>query len=162
VEHLNGSPEVMAYSSINAAGSALVWNYGPTAQSLVIGCTLEDKNAGPANGPLNWNELSSDLIVASHFSSTVGIYSLEGCIRQGFLPRLASFDWGQTVTVSADAMKQAQQFRQRVGLAIWIISRLPYFLAAALLLVLYLLYRLRLRRREKKRLAQIAQGGQMT
>jgi hypothetical protein len=116
VEHLNGSPEVMAYSSINAAGSALVWNYGPTAQSLVIGCTLEDKNAGPANGPLNWNELSSDLIVASHFSSTVGIYSLEGCIRQGFLPRLASFDWGQTVTVSADAIKQAQQFRQRVGL----------------------------------------------
>lgn len=142
---------LMAYSSLNhAAGSALVWNYGPEAQTLAVGSTLYDKNAGPANDPLNWNELSNDLIVASHFTPTVGIYSLEGCIRQGFVPRLASFDWGQTVTIPAAAIKVTNQFHKRVRIAIWILSRLPYFLIALILLAIYVLFRLVQRRRKKK------------
>jgi hypothetical protein len=142
---------LMAYSSVNhAAGAALVWNYGPGAQALAVGSTLFDKNAGPGNGPLNWNELSNDLIVASHFTPTVGIYSLEGCIRQRFMPRLAAFDWGQTVTIPASAMKVTQQFHKRIRIAIWILSRLPYFLIAVILLAIYAIFRL-VRRRRKRR-----------
>lgn len=156
---VRGNEEVlMAYSSMNhAAGSGLVWNYAPESQALAVGSTFYDKNAAPANGPLNWNELSNDLIVASHFTSTVGIYSLEGCIRQGFLPRLAAFDWEQTVTIPTSAIQITNQFHKRVRLAIWVLSRLPYILIALILLVIYVIFRLIQRRRRKKRLAQTAQ-----
>ena len=160
---VRGDEEVlMAYGSLDhAAGAGLVWNYGPAAQVLAVGSTLADKNAGPGNGPLNWQELSNDLVVASHFTATVGIYSLEGCIRQGFLPQLATLDWGQTVTIPASAMKVTAQLHKRVRIAIWILSRLPYFLIAVILLAIYGIFRLMQRRRRKKRLAQIAQGGRI-
>jgi hypothetical protein len=34
---------------------------------------------------LSWDEFSKDLITASHFTHIVGIYSLSGCVQQGFL-----------------------------------------------------------------------------
>ena len=75
----------------------MVWSYGHDTQTLAVGTTLGsgDAKTNAKFGPLNWDEFSRDVTVASHFSQTVGVYNLEGCVRQGFLPRLITMDWNQ-------------------------------------------------------------------
>jgi len=40
-----------------------------------------------------WEELSRDLLLASGVTRDIFVFSLEGCVRQGFLERLLDFDW---------------------------------------------------------------------
>jgi hypothetical protein len=76
--------------------------------------------------------------VAAHFSHVVGVYSLEGCIRHGFLPRMVSLDWGQTVTIPVEQVAAAQKFDEHLRHAIWIFSRLPYVVVVLLVVVVVL------------------------
>jgi hypothetical protein len=117
---VRGDREVlMLYSSFNrTADSALIWQYGPSAQLIVIGITAGDPQPDARMGPLSWEELSHDLIVASHFSPVVGIYNLEGSARRGFLLRLKALDWNQPVIISADQNRQVIRFRAR-GAGAW-------------------------------------------
>lgn len=126
---VRGDREVlMLYSSFNrSADSALIWQYGPSAQRIVVGITAGDPQAGARMSSLSWEELSHDVIVAGHFSPVVGIYNLEGCVRRGLLAQLITLDWNQPVIISADQNRQMIRFRARVQAAIWTLSRLPYF-----------------------------------
>jgi hypothetical protein len=137
---------LMLYSSFkHESGGALIWKYGPDAQTIVVGVTAGDPQPDPKFRPLNWEELSRDLVIASHFTREVGVYSLEGCVRQGFLGRLVKFDWSQTVSISADSMARVARFRLIVQAVLWTVSRLPY-LIAALVAVIWFLWRRRRRR----------------
>jgi len=143
---VRGNEEVlMAYSSFNhKAGSAVVWNYGHDAQLLAVGSTLSsgDPQMDAKFGPLNWNEFSSDLRVASHFSREIGVYNLEGCLRQNFLSRLKTLDWSQGVTLPAAKTARVHRFRFEVQAILWTASHLLYFiLALAVLVWLLVLYR---------------------
>ncbi len=150
---------LMVYSSFNhALDAALVWGYGPDAHTIAVGSTA---SAGGAEldakfGPLNWDEFSRDLIVASHFSHEVGVYSLEGCVRQGFLPRLKTLDWTQPVTLSPATVEKVRKFRQRVQTMLWIASHILYFTAAVLLAIVGLVVYWRRRRRLRARRMAIA------
>lgn len=125
---------LMPYSSFNrTADSALIWQYGPSAQRIVVGITAGDPQPGVRRGTLTWEELSHDVIVASHFSPVVGIYNLEGCVRRGLLAQLIALDWNQPVIISADQNRQVIRLRARVQAALWTLSRLPYFALAMLL-----------------------------
>jgi len=127
--------------------------YGPQTQTLAVGITSDDKAAGLTG--LSWDEFSRDLIVGAHFSRVVGVYSLEGCIRYGYLPRMIALDWGQTVTIPAGQVAAAQKFDKHARHAIWICSRLPYVVIA--LLVLAIPFAWWLSRREKRRNARAAE-----
>ena len=143
---VRGDREVlMLYSSFNrAADSALIWQYGPSAQFIVVGITAGDPQPDARMGPLSWEELSHDVIVASHFSPVVGIYNLEGSVHRGLLPRLQALDWNQPVIMSADQNRHMIRFRARVQAALWTFSRLPYFaLAISIADAWYLLRRRR-------------------
>jgi hypothetical protein len=147
VDVRGGREVLMLYSSFNrAADSALIWQYGPSAQLIAIGITEGDPQPGARMGPLSWEDLSHDLIVASHFSPVVGIYNLEGSARRGFLPRLKALDWNTPVIISADQNRQVIRFRARVQAALWTLSRLPYFALAILLADACFLLRRRRRR----------------
>ena len=136
----------MLYSSFNrTADSALIWQYGPSAQLIVVGITAGDPQPGARMGPLSWEELSHDVIVASHFSPVVGIYNLEGSVHRGFLPQLKTLDWNQAVTISAGQNRQMIRFRARVQAALWTLSHLPYFALAILLTDAWFLLRRRRR-----------------
>jgi len=152
---VRGNEEVlMAYSSFNhAAGGGVPLMYGPQTQTLAVGITSDDKAAGLTG--LSWDEFSRDLIVGAHFSRVVGVYSLEGCIRYGYLPRMIALDWGQTVTIPAGQVAAAQKFDKHARHAIWICSRLPYVVIA--LLVLAIPFAWWLSRREKRRNARAAE-----
>ncbi len=141
---------LMTYSSFNhPAGAAMVWSYGHDTQTLAVGTTLGsgDAKTDAKFGPLNWDEFSRDVTVASHFSQTVGVYNLEGCIRQGFLPRLITMDWNQVVTVPAAALARVRKFRQRVQAVLWAASHAVYFVAIFLIGIAWLI-RLRVRARK--------------
>ena len=86
----------MLYSSfLRAVGSGLIWAYGPEAAAIAVGTTggVPDIPGSPQMPTLNWEELVGDLRLARHFCDQILIHSLEGCVWQGFLPRLRSFEW---------------------------------------------------------------------
>lgn len=97
---------VMTYSSL----------LGPLGQGLVEGWTRESSavavgSTGGGVDPLpklSFQELSRDLRLAARGCRDVSIFSLEGCVMHGHLPRLIDFDW--TVPVSVP-------LGQRVGAA---------------------------------------------
>jgi hypothetical protein len=64
--------DVMIYTSYaRPAGSAIILDLGPYSQGIVVGITDGLSPAGSGYGPLDWDEFSSDLLVASHFASAV-------------------------------------------------------------------------------------------
>jgi hypothetical protein len=142
---VRGDREVlMTYTSFNhTLDAALIWEYGPEAQTLTVGVTAGDPQPASRFGPLTWDELSRDLLVAGHFSPVVGVYSLEGCVQRGYLPRLKTMDWSRSVTIPAEASRKVIQLRARIQSAIWIASHLPYFAAAIFLVDLWLIWRRR-------------------
>ncbi|MGA8618134.1 MAG: hypothetical protein WB660_06380 [Candidatus Sulfotelmatobacter sp.] len=143
---VRGDEEVlMTYSSFNhKAGAAMVWSYGQDTQALAVGSTLGSGNAAldAKYGPLNWEEFSRDTSVASHFSRQVGVYSLEGCVRQGFLPQLQSMDWNQGVEIPAAALVRMHRFRTLVQGILWTASHLLYFAILLLIALIWLIRRL--------------------
>ena len=142
VDVRGGREALMTYTSFNRAiDSALIWAYGPEAQILVVGSTAGGPEAGAKFAPLRWNELSRDALVASHFSRVVGVYSLEGCVHQGSLPRLRAMDWGQTVTIPAEARRKVIQLRARIQAALWTGSHLGYFVVVLVVGDLWLIGR---------------------
>jgi hypothetical protein len=133
---------LMTYTSFNhAIDSALIWEYGPDAQILTVGSTAGDTQPGAGFGPLTWREFTRDLIVAAHFSRVVGVYSLEGCVRQGYLPLLRNMNWGQSVTIPEEADRKVIRLRARIQAVLWTGSHLPYFVAAIVILDGWLLWR---------------------
>lgn len=129
---------LMTYSSFNhKLDSSVIWVYGPSAQAIAVGSTM-GSDSDPHFVPLNWDEFSRDVKVANHFSHTVGVYNLAGCIRQGFLSRLKTVNWSEPVTIPAESVRKAMQFRSRVQRVLWIASHLLYFIAAILIAVAWI------------------------
>ena len=154
---VRGDDEVlMLYTSLSRAlGAATIWAYGPEAQVIAVGSTATAGDAAmdARYPPLTWDEFSRDLIVASHFSSIVGVYSLEGCVRRGFMPKLKAMDWSRAVVIPAAQVDKARQFRSGVRAILWLGSHLLSVAAVALLLAALLLralFRWRRRRRARK------------
>lgn len=91
---------LMLYTSfVRPRGAALLWSYAPGTGSLAVGSTgggveLPGVLASP---PLDWTELSRDLRLAVRWTHDLHVFSLEGCVKQGFLSRLRVFDWDAPV-----------------------------------------------------------------
>ena len=91
----------MIYSSfMRALGPGLIWSYGPEASAIGVGTTGggPDIPGSPQMPSLTWEEFARDLRLARHWCDQILIHSLEGCVWQGFLGRLRSFDWTDTAT----------------------------------------------------------------
>ena len=143
---VRGDQEVlMLYTSYaGPAGAAIIWKLGPDAQSIAICCTDGDPRVNPA--VLDWSRFSRDLIVAGHFSHVIGVYDLEGCLRQGFLSRLKTMDWSQSVTLPADAMREANHRLLLIELVLWISSNILCLIFVFLLAIAFIGWRWRVRK----------------
>ena len=127
---------VMLYTSnARPVGAGMIWSLGPGDQGIVIGSTDGDGVPGSGNGPLDWNEFSRDLIVASHFTERIGVYDLEGCVRQGFLTPLLTVDWNGSVEIPAASIQRARRFGVLIRSALWIGSNLSYLIPSAFFLI---------------------------
>ncbi len=135
---------LMLYTNYTrAVGAGMIWSLGPSAQGIAIGSTDGDATPGSGTGPLDWSEFSRDLIVASHFTQQIGVYDLEGCIRQGFLPRLLAMDWNESVTIPAVSIQRAARLALIVRSVLWIGSNFPYLISGALLITVCIWWRRR-------------------
>lgn len=93
---------LMCYSSLpveqlnNDLGGALIASYGPDADGIGVGSvggrTMLDI-VGEGLPPLPWEAIERDLLLAAQYTDTIYLFSLEGFIERGLLPRLASLRW---------------------------------------------------------------------
>ncbi len=72
--------------------------------------------------PLTWDELARDLRLARRHTDDIHIFSLEGCVEQGYLDRLVDFDWGVPVE-SAEATERAATLTRRMRIALRALDR---------------------------------------
>lgn len=109
---------LMLYSSfVRPHGAGLLESYGPHARSIGVGSTgggVELPGAGAAP-PLTWEELSGDLRRARRLCADLHVFSLEGCVRQGFLPRLRDFDWGGPAEAPKTTTRRMKLMRRAGG-----------------------------------------------
>ena len=97
---------VMTYSSLlGPLGPGLVEGWTREGGAVAVGSTGGGVDPLPK---LSFDELSRDLRLAARVATDVSIFSLEGCVMHGHLPRLLDFDWTAPVTLP---------LRQRVGAA---------------------------------------------
>lgn len=87
---------LMLYSSFfRPHGVAVLCNYACGADSAAVGITGGgvEMEGMSHHAPLNWEELSRDLRLARRSCADIHIFSLEGCVEQGFMKSLIDFDW---------------------------------------------------------------------
>jgi hypothetical protein len=111
----------MLYSSfLRALGPGLIWAYGPEAPAIAVGTTGggPDISGSPQMPTLSWEELARDLRLARHFCDQILIHSLEGCLWQGFLPRLRSFEWAD-VDRPPDGAPAGKALRRTLRATLW-------------------------------------------
>jgi len=111
----------MLYSSfLRALGPGLIWAYGPEAQAIAVGSTGggPDIPGSPQMPTLSWEELAGDLRLARHFCDQILIHSLEGCVWQGFLPGLRSFEWTD-IEGPPDSARAAAALRTSLRATLW-------------------------------------------
>ncbi|WP_163997519.1 hypothetical protein [Pyxidicoccus caerfyrddinensis] len=108
---------LMLYTSFaRPHGAAMLWSYGPGAASFAVGITgggVELPGLHPPK-PLDWAELSRDLRLAVRWTHDLHVFSLEGCVRQGFLSRLRTFDWDAPVDPPAIPARRVDVLRRAV------------------------------------------------
>lgn len=110
---------LMLYTSfLRPSGAALLWSYGRAAQVIGVGSTGGGVEIGSQVPPLTWEELSRDLRVAARWTREIFVFSLEGCVRQGFLAQLRDFDWEQPVT-PPEGLDRVNAIRRALQRVLW-------------------------------------------
>ncbi len=116
---------LMLYSSfLRPNGAAILWSYAPEADSVGVGNTGGGVDVeGVINlDPLTWEEFSRDLRICVMRQKPVHIFCLEGCIQQGFLSKLNTFDWDKPIALP-DAAVRIRVFRTGITAVLWVLER---------------------------------------
>ena len=107
----------MLYSSIfdrEAGGLAAghLGSYAEEAQAVAVGSTGGGVELdGQPLEVIDWEALACDLRLAWYWQDHIYIFSLEGCVRRGFMPRLKDFAWDQPMLLPEDAMRRVEGWR---------------------------------------------------
>ena len=132
---------LMLYSSFFPNGVGMLQNYGSDAQYIAVGSTGGGVDIGDLHRlTLDWEALARDLRLAAQHTDRIYIFSLEGCVEQGFLSQLIDFDWNVTVTVPTEQIEAVEQFRGVMKAILWASKYPLQILAAIVVLMLMLLW----------------------
>jgi hypothetical protein len=124
----------MLYSSfLGSGGAGFLWSYGVGKQAIIVGSTGGGVTVGGVDQlrALDWAELYRDLRLAGRLAQDVGIFSLEGCVWQGFLPRLRDFAWDEPIEPPLAEAATIDRWRTVARGALWLSAR-PYLPLAVL------------------------------
>jgi hypothetical protein len=86
----------------NDLGGALIASYGVHADAIGIGSideaeppNVDSLGLEPAEkrSTLPWLALRRDLLLATHYTDTIYIHSLEDCVARDLLPKITALDW---------------------------------------------------------------------
>jgi hypothetical protein len=125
----------MLYTSfLRPHGVGMLASYAPEAQAIGLGITgggvVEPGLSQPA--PLSWDEFERDLRLAWLYCDDMFIFSLEGCVQQGFLERLQHFTWDLPMLTPEAEKTRMDAWRGTLQSGLWLAQRLPYILAGVL------------------------------
>jgi hypothetical protein len=120
---------LMLYTSfLRPDGPGILWSYGSHAHSIGIGSTGGGVDLDILDlSPMTWEELERDLRHAWVFTDNIHIFSLEGCIRQGYLSRLKEFNFDHPIVEPKDLLEKVELWRRSLQSALWLGSR-PWIL----------------------------------
>jgi hypothetical protein len=136
----------MLYTSFTPGiGPGILWSYAPDAGGIGVGSTGGGVELPGEPPPLTWKALARDLRLARRWSGEVFIFSLEGCVRHGYLARLIDFDWNAPVAPPQAAAARADTARRLLRGLLWASAR-PGWVTLGLAATLWLAARLRRRR----------------
>ena len=124
---------LMLYSSfLRPDGASVLWTYASEADSIGVGSTGGgvDLQGVIDVDPLTWEEFARDLRLCAMQEKPVHIFSLEGCVHQGFLERLEAFNWEEKAQVPV-SVKKVNALRTGTTTLLWILER-PWVLLIAL------------------------------
>lgn len=94
--------------------------YFPAVAVGVTGGGVEEGLDPPP--PLSWDEFARDLRLARRHTRDIHVFSLEGCVENGYLERLEKFDW--TVAIpEPDETAIAAQLTRRMRIALRALDR---------------------------------------
>ncbi len=123
----------MLYTSFERPhGAGMLASYAPAAQSIGLGSTgggVDVEFGGPP--PLSWEELARDLRLAYYFCDDIHIFSLEGCVEQGFLDRLAGFIWDNPMLLPEVDQLHVDSKRRSLQSLLWVCTHSIAILVAA-------------------------------
>ena len=132
---------LMLYTSFfRPYGPTFLWSYARDAASVGVGITgggVEIEGVRHPD-PLSWNELARDLRLAAARCRDIHVFSLEGCVRQGFLDRLQGFAWDLPVQPPRLRTSMLNALRTIFRGCLWLACR-PVVLLAVLAGVMGLL-----------------------
>jgi hypothetical protein len=133
----------MLYSSfVGSAGPGILWSYAPDFRSVAVGSTGGGVQiAGADKLFLDWEGFSRDLRLARRWTEDVHVFSLEGCVRQGFLERLLTLDWSAPVQPPTEMAAKVEGYRRCLRAVLWVDAN-PIALVAGLVAVVWLARRL--------------------
>jgi len=135
----------MLYSSLlRPHGVGLLGSYAPQAQAIGVGVTgggVDIEFGNPV--PLTWDELARDLRLAWYWCDNIYIFSLEGCITQGFLSNLKTFQWDMPIMIPDKPIARMDSWRRMIRSVLWLSAHLWAVLIS--LLGLYISFRILLR-----------------
>ena len=127
VDLLSDVEVLLCYSSTLAQtplhsdlGGALIAEYGIHADSIGVGITGGGSaDDGPPPRPLTWPAFARDLRLAAAYTDLVHVFSLEGCVMQGYLEHLPGFDWSVPVRIALRHRFAARIIRAVIGAGLW-------------------------------------------
>jgi hypothetical protein len=129
---------LMLYSSfLRPNGDAVLCSYAAQAQAVGIGVTGGGVELAGVTSKtrLSWEELARDLLLGRRFGADLYIFSLEGCVTQGFIQHLKSFDWDQRISIPIKAIRRVDQFRCGLHAVLWTSAHPLIFLYVLLAII---------------------------
>jgi hypothetical protein len=114
----------MLYTSFFGRSPAPLWSYGKGSKSIAIGSTGGGVSVAGIDQvqPLSWEELTRDLLLAAWLADDVHIFSLEGCVRQGYLERLREFNWSAPVVIPVAEAARIDRVRALTQTLLWALA----------------------------------------
>lgn len=128
----------MLYTSImgNPYGMLKVYGKDQNLKAVALGST--GGGIDPSLPSLSWENLSHDLRLASQFADEIHIFSLEGAVWKGFLPKLINFDYNVPVTEKPKEVEAVKSIQSKVVMVSNILSH-PTLLFIGITLIIALI-----------------------
>jgi hypothetical protein len=133
-------------NAVREIGGGMLWSYGTnthTSQDYHYTLAVGSTGGGAALfGPLTWEDLARDLRMAYCRVADIHVHSLEGCVAQGFLPRLVGFAWDAPLVLPHKALGRVRRGRVVLQGALWTWAH-PGIVVAGVVGVVETLWRVR-------------------
>lgn len=115
----------MLYTNfIRPHGPGFLDHFAPHFDAVAVGVTGGGVQDGIDPPPdLTWDEFARDLRIARRHTDDIHIFSLEGCVAQGWLQNLITFDWSVPVDVPPAARRAAERFDRIAGVSLRLLAR---------------------------------------